>query len=343
MRRGLLSWSEDEVPREVLNARVARVRRAMAEHGLGGLLLYTNFPRPAAVSWLTHFVPYWSQCVLLVRPEGPPVLAAGLSKRVAGWIAETAHVGDVICTPDIGKELARLQRAAGAGESIGVLELDRFPGAILSDFIADMPSARLVDATGLYKSVRSPADETELALSRKAAHIAREAFRLAARSSQPADATILGKMERCARMARCEEILMDVVEDLGTDSDFRRVDGPVRVGERYAIRLSLAYKGHWVRMARSFVRDETGEGGPSDTVFPKPAPGVPVSAPPSGWEMENLLYEACVGTLPLQSIPNPQCGQIVSISQTWRSRDSYWLLAEPALAGNDGTVEFLNA
>lgn len=61
MRRGLLSWDEAEVPAAVLDARVEQLRAAMAEAGLDAMLLYNNFPRPAAVSWLTHFIPYWSQ------------------------------------------------------------------------------------------------------------------------------------------------------------------------------------------------------------------------------------------------------------------------------------------
>jgi Xaa-Pro aminopeptidase len=92
MRRGLLAWSEKEVPKAALDARVARVQAAMADAGLGALLLYTNFPRPSAVSWLTHFVPYWSQGVLVVLPEGAPTLFISLSKRVGGWIEETAHI-----------------------------------------------------------------------------------------------------------------------------------------------------------------------------------------------------------------------------------------------------------
>jgi hypothetical protein len=59
MRRGLISRSPAELPDAVLDARLARVRTAMGEAPLDALLLYTNNTRPAGVSWLTGFVPYW--------------------------------------------------------------------------------------------------------------------------------------------------------------------------------------------------------------------------------------------------------------------------------------------
>ena len=34
-----------------------------------------------------------------VRADAPPVLIVGLSKRVAGWIAETGHFGEIVSTP----------------------------------------------------------------------------------------------------------------------------------------------------------------------------------------------------------------------------------------------------
>ena len=37
----------------------------------------------------------------------------------------------------------------------------------------------------------------------------------------------------------------------------RRLDGDLDLGERYAVRVSLAYKGHWVRVGRT--SDAAGE------------------------------------------------------------------------------------
>src|SRR5712692_2207866 len=72
MRRGLIARSETELPDAVFDARLERLRAAMRE--LDALLVYTNNTRPAAVSWLTGFIPYWSEAMLVVPRDGPLVL-----------------------------------------------------------------------------------------------------------------------------------------------------------------------------------------------------------------------------------------------------------------------------
>ena len=66
MRRGLISRSAIELPDAVLDARVARTHAALREAQLDALLVYTNNTRPAGVSWLTGFVPYWSEALLVL-------------------------------------------------------------------------------------------------------------------------------------------------------------------------------------------------------------------------------------------------------------------------------------
>ena len=72
MRRGLIAHSKAELPDTVLDARLARLRAAMGAAGLDALLLYTNNTRAAGVSWLTGFVPYWSEALLVVGLDREP-------------------------------------------------------------------------------------------------------------------------------------------------------------------------------------------------------------------------------------------------------------------------------
>ena len=78
MRRGLLAWSEKETPRVALEARVERLQTAMQAEGYDALVAYTNFPRPAAVSYLTHFIPYWNHGLMVMGQEGLPTLLVAL-------------------------------------------------------------------------------------------------------------------------------------------------------------------------------------------------------------------------------------------------------------------------
>ena len=87
MRRGLLAWSEKETPRAALEARVERMQDAMRAHGVDALLAYTNFPRPAAVSYRTHFIPYWNQGLMVMGQDGLPTVVVALSNSSAAWNA----------------------------------------------------------------------------------------------------------------------------------------------------------------------------------------------------------------------------------------------------------------
>src|SRR5262249_17677611 len=105
MRRGLIARSRTELPDAVFEARLGRLRAAM--RGLDALLVYTNNTRPAAVSWLTGFIPYWSEALLAVPRDALPVLVVALTFRVKPWIERTSRVADVIHAPRVGIEAAR--------------------------------------------------------------------------------------------------------------------------------------------------------------------------------------------------------------------------------------------
>ena len=105
MRRGLMRWDPQELPVDVLEARIARLRAAMKVAGLDAFVIYTNLVRPSAVAHLTGFTPYWSEGLLLVPTAGRLVFATALSNRVADWIRSTNPVSEVVSTPRPGRLL----------------------------------------------------------------------------------------------------------------------------------------------------------------------------------------------------------------------------------------------
>src|SRR5262249_48686967 len=121
MRRGLISRSPVELPDAVLDARVARTRAAMRAASLDALIVYTNNTRPAGVSWLTGFVPYWSEALLVLPRERAPVLVVALTYRVKSWIERVSRVADVIHTPRIGLEAARMIAGWKADAAIDIV------------------------------------------------------------------------------------------------------------------------------------------------------------------------------------------------------------------------------
>src|SRR5262249_17175351 len=250
MRRGLIARSQEELPDAALDARLDRVRAAMRAASLDALIIYTNNTRPAGASWLTGFVPYWSEALLVLPRDGDPVLVVALTFRVKTWIERTSRVADVIHTPRIGLEAGKRIAAAKPGATVGIVDLDNLSAGIADDLCEGGPRLALRAASTLFAPARAVADRAEIALARKAAAIARQAL---ARISH--DGTDLGQKlaaaEAVARQQGAEEIYLAAAPDLVRDHRLRRIEGEVALGKCFAVRASVAYKGSWVRMART--------------------------------------------------------------------------------------------
>jgi hypothetical protein len=307
MRRGLIGWDESEVPAAALDARLARMQAAMKSDGLHAVLVYTNFPRPAAVSYLTHFVPYWSQSLLVVFPDGAPTLVSANTKRVAGWMAETSHLGEIECTGAIGPEAARLLKARGV-KCLGIVEMAKLPGGIGLPIKAALEGVRFEDATALFARIRHPADAAEIALSRRAKRIANDALDAALEKSHRTSATLIAAIEGAARESGAEEVIIDVAPNLARDSRLARIEGEAALA-RFAVRVSTAYKGHWVRVTRS-----------SDGDTEIPLDGIVAGAALP----KNCTAEVTIGSAPLTPITKLPTGSVASLTFT---------LDGPTLAG----------
>jgi Creatinase/Prolidase N-terminal domain len=252
MRRGLMGWSEADLPVAVLSQRLSRLQAALKREGLGGLVLYTNIARPAAVSFLTGFTPYWSEGLLLVPASGDPVFATALSKRVSGWIRSVMPIGAIENTPRPAAAIARTLTEQNIGK-VGVLELDQFPAAQVALLMGNGGAVALEDATNLFRSVRVRVDQAEIALVRRTNDLARRCLTTFNRGDDAR--RMAGDIEARARFAGAEEVLVGIDPDLGRSGAFLRSDRLGAVGRHFAIRLSLALKGSWVRRTITLSRD----------------------------------------------------------------------------------------
>src|SRR5882672_105408 len=354
MRRGLISWSRDEVPPSVLEGRVARLQEQMRNADLGAMLIYTSFARPSAVAWLTHFVPYWNEALLVVFPTGAPVLLAAFSKRVHDWIRSVSHVGEVRSAPDLGRAAAAfLKERPPQPSRVGVLELDALPWPVAESLVKSEYGRGLVDATGLFAAIRQPADEVEIRLAQRAATIAVQAFKAIPTGAKRAS-ELLSALEGSARLDGAEEVLPRLAPDLGADATRRRLEGDARLGERYAVELSVAYKATWVRITRCistqavppswrgaaarFVEtaERLSEANPS--LEPQVAGSVEREKA-AAWTLES-----CRGSPPLSIVatgeaPSPSAlpgGSLACLSLQLDLDDGPWLGGEPLILGSGG-------
>src|SRR5437899_1952600 len=197
---------------------------------LGVVLIYTSFARPSAVAWLTHFVPYWNEALLVVFPTGAPVLLASFSKRVHDWIRSVSHLGEVRSAPDLGRAaVVLLEERPPKPSSIGVFELDALPWFVREPIAKSRYGRGLVDATGLFAAIRQPADEAEIRLARRAATIAVQAFKAIPTGAKRAS-ELLSTLELSARLDGAEEVLPRLAPDLRADATLRRLEGDAQIG-----------------------------------------------------------------------------------------------------------------
>ncbi len=341
MRRGLISWSRAELPEAVLAGRVARAQAAMAAAGLDALVLYTNNTRTAAVSWLTGFVPYWSEGLCILPRSGSPFLVVALSNRVRPWIESVSRVERVVPSPRVGAEAGRLIAEAKAGAAVGVVELDSLRTAAAEGL--RKAGLRLSDATTLFERLRARADAAEIALAARAGTIAHSAL-AAVPASPDSIGTAIAAAEAEARAAGAEEIYVAAAPDLARDQRLVRIEQSApALGRGFAVRATVAYKGVWVRLTRTFVAG--GAHGALSNAAERLAAAVSALPDPRGFkEFPSWLVEGCRVAQPLEPLMGakvaeplaPASGALVSVQAAMSIDGQPIVLGAPALLGGDG-------
>jgi hypothetical protein len=342
MRRGLIARSPVELPDAVFDARLRLVRTAMREEELDALIIYTNNTRPAGVSWLAGFVPYWSEALLVVPREGGPYLVVALSFRVKSWIEHVSRLADVLHTPRIGLKAAQQIAAARPDAAVGIVDFDGLPAGIADDLREGGPGLKLRDASELFARLRAAADPAEIALAMKAAAIAHHA--LAAVRGDNLNAMI-ASVESEARQLGAEEIYVAAAPDLDRDGRFKRIEGEVALGKSFALRATVAYKGAWVRLVRS-----TGRSAAVQEAAARFAQAIALLPGDRGFAgFRSWLVEGCRMAQPLDPLMgsriedkiSPQPGALVSVQATLAIDDRTILLGAPALIGQQGEAASL--
>jgi hypothetical protein len=333
MRRGLIARSKVELPDAVFEARLGRLRAAMG--GLDALLVYTNNTRPAGVSWLTGFVPYWSEALLVVPRAAPPVLVVALTFRVKPWIERTSRVAEVIHTPRIGVEAARRVAAGKADAAVGVIDFDHLSAGIAFS-----------DASGVFAALRAAADPAEITLTARASSIAAHALS----SIDPGAAgigAIVAAVEGEARRLGAEEIYVAAAPDLDRDRRLARIESTSAaepaLGARFAVRASVAYKGCWVRRVATVDRDVAASN-EADVAFAEAVAQLPSDRALA--QFASFTVEGCRLSQPLEALmgsrvaePRPPApGAVVSVQACIEVEGRPILFGTPALLGAPGTA-----
>jgi hypothetical protein len=325
MRRGLMAWDENELPRGVLMERIEGLRTVMMRDGLDGFILYTNLVQPSAVTYLTGFTPYWSDALLLVPKTGAPIFATALSKRVANWIASTNPLSEIVNTPKPGAAIGRRMAADGGGR-VGVLELDRLPGGLHDEITGAAPTVALIDGSAAFASLRRRIDPAERGLIARADALAVSALAQVDPDRATDAGAVAGLVEKQARLQGAEEAYIAVAADLAVDRRMIRVSGPLPLADRFALRASVAYKGSWVRRTRTFARDPAGRADVAradawlenlvSSIAPARSIGAQIAARSGdlpGASINSWMAESPIGSYPLQAIASSRAPERDSV------------------------------
>lgn len=350
MRRGLMGWNAEELPVTALEARLARLRAAMAKAGMDAFVIYTNNTRPSAVNHVTGFTPYWSDALMLVGKSGAPVFATALSKRVSEWIRTTDPLSEIVNTPKPGALMGERLAKDGSVKRVGVLEYDTLPAGLADDMAAAAPAVEWTDGTALFAGLRREADDAECGLLARADAMAVAALREAETGKARDAGTLAGLIEQHARLAGAEEAYIAVASDLAADRRLNRTSQPTPLADRFAVRASIAYKGAWVRRTRTFAKD--GSAAKADAWFAgltaSLESGKPIAAQIDvglkelpGATLTGWTAESCTGSYPLSAIASsrgvanavPVNGQYLVLTVELSLSGAPWIGAAPLIAG----------
>jgi len=260
MRRGWMDWVPEEVPRERLDQRVEQVARACQTQGVDALLLYGSFVRPARVSVLTHFVPFWSQAALVVARDGRTMLTMATTGRTVQWIRHCALVDEVRVGPDIGHTAGQWLHECGLGQNLALADRDDWPQPALDGLKRTLPDASLHLANGWYDALDARFGPT-VGVAARALELARGGLAQVEAPSEGGDThergahDIVAAIDGHCRAQGAEEVSVLVAPDLQRSARLQRLEGPAQLGSHFAVQLSVAYKGHWLRCASSFMRE----------------------------------------------------------------------------------------
>ena len=337
MRRGLISWSKTELPVATLDGRMARAQDAMKKAGIDAMAVYSNPSLTAGVSWFTSFLPYWNQSLLVLPQSGEHVLVAGLSNRVNDWMKRTSHLGAVIHSPKLGSEAGRIIAERRAGAVVAIPDLNMVPTSV-TDGIASA-GATVVDGTDLLAQLRATPDPAATALYFTAAHVAHASMKQVS-ASETDGAAAVAKIDGIARRYGAEEVYVGVCKDVAKSRAFVRLEGTCDLAETFALRLTLAYKGTWVRLTRTLSRNPNMAEVLSSAAeqFAAAAAKLPdVSAMKFG----SWLAEGCRATQPLMPLVGSMVGEpleiapgmIVTMQATIDTPQSPVLIGAPVLIG----------
>jgi hypothetical protein len=244
MKRGLISWDRAELPAAAFDARLAAVYQLCADFDVPALVAYSDVSRSNDVRYISNYMPYWNRALTVVPRGEKPILLCALSPRVYPWIKSVTVHETILPSPSLPAQLVKLCAEKGWSK-VGVLDRSGLPNDLYTQLGAE--KLALVDIP--RSAFRPVATESELAMHRRAAALAREILEgeVTRVAIGLTDHELTGRLERRFRRAGAEDLVVLI-------SDGQTVPLPAagkKINENSSATVALEYNGHWVKLSRN--------------------------------------------------------------------------------------------
>ncbi len=244
MKRGLITWDRAELPAAAFDARLSALYQLCADFDVPALVAYSDVCRSNDVRYISNYMPYWNRALTVVPRGEKPILLCALSPRVYPWIKSVTVHETILPSPSLPAQLVKLCSEKGWSK-VGMLDKAGLP----NDLFTQLGAEKLEFVDIPHDAFRPVATESELAMHRRAALLAREI--LAAEVTRTAigltDYELTGRLERRLRRAGAEDLVVLI-------SDGRTVPLPAmgkKINENSSATVALEYNGHWVKLSRN--------------------------------------------------------------------------------------------
>ena len=244
MKRGLISWDRAELPAAAFDARLSALYQLCADFDVPALVAYSGVCRSNDVRYISNYMPYWNRALTVVPCGEKPILLCALSPRVYPWIKSVTVHETILPSPNLSAQLVKLCAEKGWSK-LGILDQAGLPNDLHTQLGAE--KLELVDIPrGAFRPV---ATESELAMHRRAAALAREilAGEVTGAAIGLTDHELTGRLERRFRRAGAEDLVVLI-------SDGRSVPLPAagnKLNKNSSASIALEYNGHWVKLSRN--------------------------------------------------------------------------------------------
>jgi Xaa-Pro aminopeptidase len=244
-------------------ARIKRIRQAMAREGMDGLLAYAPGWRKENVRYLTGTVLRGSFAFAYLPAVGESAAFAGTPQdiheiRTYGWVSDVRPLTFPRC-----EELISRLKEKGDPIKLGIAHLELMPRMLLEAIRKELPATEIVSATKMMNHVRLVKSEWELEQIRRAGVVCSLGWKAFVEALKPGvkEYEIVAAVEAELKKLGAQDNFM-LIASGGTEVKGMTPPGnrQLQLGDMVRTELTPQLNGYWAQICRSAVLGEPSDG-----------------------------------------------------------------------------------